>query len=76
MLKVFSLDIYALIDPGPTSLFVTPLVAKKIDILPDIFYETFMVSTPMHESVVTKRVNISFLIMFPNRVSYVDLVEL
>ena len=33
-------------------------------------------STPVGESVVAKRVYRSFPIMLPNRVSYVDLVEL
>ena len=41
MLKVFSIDAYALLDPGATLSFVTPLVAKKYEILPDIFHLTF-----------------------------------
>ena len=45
MLKVFSIDVYVLHDPNPTLSFVTPLVAKKIDILLDIFHEPFIVST-------------------------------
>ena len=36
MLKVLSLDVYALIDPGATLSFVTPLLAKNFDIFPDI----------------------------------------
>ena len=35
MLKVFSLDVYALLDPDTTLSFVALLVAKKFDILPD-----------------------------------------
>ena len=49
MLKVFSIDVYALLDPGATLSFVTPLVAKKFDILPDILHEHFLVSTPVGE---------------------------
>ena len=56
MLKFFSIDVYALLDPGSTLSFVTPLVAKIVDILHDILHETFIVSTPMDESVVTRRV--------------------
>ena len=41
MLKVFSLDVYALLDTSATLSFVTPLVAKKFDILPDILHEPF-----------------------------------
>ncbi|XP_027769962.1 uncharacterized protein LOC114075984 [Solanum pennellii] len=33
MLKVNSIDVYALPDPGDTLLFVTPLVSKTFDIL-------------------------------------------
>ena len=36
MLKDFSFDKYNLLHPGSTLLFVTPLVAKKFDILPGI----------------------------------------
>ena len=76
MLNIFSLDRYALLDPDATLSFLTPLVAKKFDILPDILHELFIVSTPVGESVVAKRVYRNCPIMLPNRVSYVDLVEL
>ena len=76
MLKVFSIDVYTLFDPGATLFFVTLLVAKKFDILPYILHEPFIVSTPMGESVVSKRVYKNCLLKLPNRVSYVDLVEL
>ena len=35
--QVFSIDVNALIDPGATLSFVTPLVAKNFDVLPYIF---------------------------------------
>ena len=76
MLKIFSIDVYALLDPGATLSFVTPLVTRKFDILPDILNEPLMVSTPVGESVVAKRVYRNCPIMLPNRVSYVELVEL
>ena len=38
MLKVFSIDEYAFLDPDATLSFVTRLVAKKFDILPDILH--------------------------------------
>ena len=41
MLKLFSFDIYALLDPRATLSFVAPLVAMKFDILPDILDEPF-----------------------------------
>ena len=61
MLKVFSFDVYALLDPGATLSFMTPLVAKKFDIL----HEPFIVSTPVGESVVGKRVHRNCPIMLP-----------
>ena len=75
MLKVFSIDVYALLDPGATFSFVTPLVAKKFDILPDILHEHFMVSTLVDELVIAKMVYRNCPIMFPNRATYVELVE-
>ncbi|XP_069150268.1 uncharacterized protein [Solanum lycopersicum] len=47
MLKVLSIDVYALLDLGATLSFVTPLLSKKFDILPDILHEPFIVSTPV-----------------------------
>ena len=76
MLKVFSIDVYDLVDVGATLSFVTPLVAKKFGILRDILHAPFMVTTPFGESVVAIGVYRSCPIMFPNRVSHVELVEL
>ena len=45
MLKIFSIDVYALLDPSATLSFVTPLVAKKFVVLPYILHEPFIVST-------------------------------
>ncbi|KAG5586628.1 hypothetical protein H5410_047062 [Solanum commersonii] len=35
MIKVFTLDVYALLDPGACLSFVTPYVANKFDVLPN-----------------------------------------
>ena len=56
MLKFFSFDVYALLAPDATLSFVTSLVAKKFDILPDILHEPFIVSTLVVELVVAKSV--------------------
>ena len=56
MLKVFSIDVYALLDPDANLLFITPLVSKKIDIFPHILHEPLMVSTPVGETIVAKMV--------------------
>ena len=41
MLEVFSIDVYALLDPAATLAFVTPLVANNFDVLRDISIEQF-----------------------------------
>ena len=56
--------------------FVIPVVAKKFNCLPYILHQPFLVSTTVEESVVAKRVYQNCPISLPNRVSYVDLVEL
>ncbi|XP_069155744.1 uncharacterized protein [Solanum lycopersicum] len=76
ILKVFSIDVYALLDPGAALSFVIPLITKKFEILSDILNEPFMVSTSVGESVVAKRVHRNYPIKFPNRVTYVEIVEL
>ena len=45
--QVISIDVYDLLDPSATLCFVTPLITKKIHILPDILNDPFMVSTPV-----------------------------
>nr|XP_010321207.1 uncharacterized protein LOC104647482 [Solanum lycopersicum] len=49
MLQVFSINVYALIDPRATLPFVTPLVVIKFDVLPDILVEPFSISTPVEQ---------------------------
>ena len=72
MLRVFSIDVYALLDTGATFSFVTPLIARKFDILPDILNEPFMVTTPVGELVVVERSYRNCPIMLPNIVTYVN----
>ena len=43
MLRLFFIDVHDLVDPSTTLSFVTPLVAKKFDILPDVLHEPFIV---------------------------------
>ena len=60
-----------LLDPGATLSFVTPLVDRKFDNLRDILNEPFMVTTPVGDSVVVKRVYRNCPKMFPNKVTHV-----
>ena len=70
-LQVFPIDVYALHDSGAKLSFVTPFIARKIDILPNILNEPFMVSSPMCESAIARRVHRNCLIMLPKRVTHV-----
>ena len=76
MLQMFSINVYALLDPDATLSFVTPLVSMNFDVLPDIFHEPLLVSTTMGDSILFKRVYRVCLVSLPNRVTLVDLVEL
>ena len=76
ILKVFPNYVYALISTSDTLSFVTPLVAKKFDILPDTLHEPFIVSTLVGKSIVAKRVYRNCPITLPNRVSYDELEDL
>ena len=67
---------YVLLDQGCTLFFVTPVVAKKFDALLDILHKPFLVSTPVGESIVAKRVYRNCPVSCRNRVSNVHLVEL
>ena len=76
MLKLFSFDVYGLLDRGATLSFVTPHVAMKFEILPDILDETFLVSNTVGASVVVNKVYKGCHISLTNRVTLVDLIEL
>ena len=41
MLLIFSINIYALLDPDATWSFIIPLVDMKFDVLPNVLDETF-----------------------------------
>ena len=65
-----------MLDPGDTLSFVGPLVAVKFDVIPDVLVEPFFVSMPVGDSVIAKRVYRSCPILFYNKVTLVDLVEI
>ena len=69
MLKVFSIDVYDLLDPVATLYFVTPSIAYLFKILPDILDEPYIMSTPVVSRLFQKE-----YIMLSGRVTYVELV--
>ena len=54
--QVFSTSVYALLDPGSTLSFVTPLLSFTFEILPEVLHDPTVVSTPLGENVRTDRV--------------------
>ncbi|XP_069143317.1 uncharacterized protein [Solanum lycopersicum] len=75
-LHVFSFPVYALLDSGSTLSFVTPLVASKFDLHPEILHEPFLVSTLIGESIRAEKSYKDFLINVLDRVTYADLIKL
>ena len=67
ILQVLSTNVYALLDPGAKFSFVTTLLPKKFDVIPDFFNEPLSVKTPVGDSVFPRRVFRSFPLSFPNR---------
>lgn len=73
--QVISIDVYALLDLGPTLSFVTSLVAKHFDVLHDILVEPFLVTILVGDSIVVTKVSRSWPISMPNRVTLVHFIE-
>ena len=76
MIKVFTFDVYALLDPGASLSFVTPYVANKFDVLPERLCEPFCVSTPAGESILAERVYRDYPVSINHKSTMVDLIEL
>ena len=76
MTKVFTFDVYALLDLGARLSFVTPYVDNKFDVLPNKLCEPFCVSTPIGESILAKLVYHNFVISINNKDTMDDLIEL
>ncbi|XP_069150509.1 uncharacterized protein [Solanum lycopersicum] len=76
MLQVFSTSVYALLDPGSTLSFVTPLLALTFEILPEILHDPIVVSTPLGENVRTDRVYKNCPIVVSGKAMCANLIEL
>ncbi|XP_060172210.1 uncharacterized protein LOC132603251 [Lycium barbarum] len=75
ILLVFSRDVYALIDPGSTLSFISPLVADKIGIESEPI-EPFEVATPVGDSVIASQIYRDCSVIICGRCTKADLVEL
>ncbi|WMV40954.1 hypothetical protein MTR67_034339 [Solanum verrucosum] len=76
MIKVFTFNVYALLDPGASLSFVTPYVANQFEVLPERLCEPFCVSTPIGESILAERVYRDCPVSISHKNTKADLVEL
>ncbi|KAH0669077.1 hypothetical protein KY289_023570 [Solanum tuberosum] len=76
MLKIFDFDVYALIDPSASLSFVTPFVANKFHVEPDLLRESYKVSTPIGAYIVARKVYRNCPICILHKILPCDLVEL
>ena len=76
MLRVFHLDVYALIDPGANISFVSPYVSMRFSVKPELLKDFFHVSTPVGELVIARAVYRRCPIFVFHKTIPCDLVEL
>ena len=76
MLRVFDLDVYALLDPEATLFFVTPYIAVQFNVSPETLSEPFLVSTLVGDPVIAQRVYRNCPVTVSQKVTLADLVEL
>ena len=76
MLQVFSTSVYALLDPGSTLSFVTPLFSLTFEIYPEVLHDPIVVSTLLGKNVRTDRVYKDCPIVVCGKTMCADLVEL
>lgn len=64
MIKVFTVYVYAFLDPGESLCFVTLYVSNSFDVHPDKLREPFFDSTYVWESILAERVYRDYVISF------------
>ena len=75
-LSIFSYNVYALIDPGSTLSYVTPLIAVKFERTPKLLIKSIEVSTPVGKYIVVKRVYHNCVVTVCDHDTLADLIEL
>lgn len=76
MVKVFTFDVYALLDQGTSLSFVTSYVSIKIDISHEQLFEPFIVSIPIGDNILAESVYCDCTILVNHKDTITDLVEL
>ena len=75
-LQVFLFSVYALLDPGSTLFFVTPLLSLTFELFPGVLHDPLVVSKPLGENVRTDRVYKDCPIVVSGKSMCANLVEL
>ena len=75
-LHVFSYPVYALLDPGSTLSYFTPLVASEFELQPESLLEPFLVTTHIGDNIGAERAYRNCPITVLDRDTYADLIEL
>ena len=75
MIKVFTFDVYALLDLGASLSFVTPQVATEFEILLEKHCEPFSVSTTVGQYTLAKKVSHDCPISINHKNTMADLVK-
>ncbi|KAH0693675.1 hypothetical protein KY285_020772 [Solanum tuberosum] len=76
MIKVFTFDVYTLLDPRASLSFVTLYVANKLGVLPEKLCEPFYVFTLVGESILAEQVYRDCVISINHKDTMTDLIEL
>ncbi|MDV3170671.1 MAG: hypothetical protein Q8811_02850, partial [Candidatus Phytoplasma australasiaticum] len=76
MLKVFILDRYALLDSSSNLSFVTPSVANRFDVIPEMLLKPYLMSNSVGELIVARKVYEQCPIFIMHKIIPCDLVEL
>ena len=76
MLYIFQFDVYALLDPGSSFSYVTPLITVNFEMRLEIIPEPILVSTLVGDSIVAQKVYKKCPVIVLHRVLLADLIEL
>ena len=75
-LRVFDLDVNALLDPGDTLYFLTPYILVQFNVSLENISKPFSVSTLVNDPVISRRVYRNCPVTVSQKVISADLVEL
>ncbi|XP_059315770.1 uncharacterized protein LOC132066481 [Lycium ferocissimum] len=75
-ITIFSYDVFALMDLGSTLSYVTPFIAKKLGVKPELLSKLFEVSNPVGEVILARYVYRGWPVRVYHKLTIADLHEL